>query len=52
MAKMVSHASKSLSPISESKGNDPTCHFIFGGQDYGKICVANFGFMCDNKHFI
>jgi len=47
MAKMVGHASKSPSPISKSKANGPTCHLMFGGQDYGKICVANFGFLCD-----
>jgi hypothetical protein len=52
MAKTVGHASKSPSPIFESKANDPTCHPIFGGQDYGQICVVNFGFLCDGNHFI
>jgi hypothetical protein len=42
---------KSPSPIFESKANGPTCHPIFGGQDYGQICVANFGFLCDDNHF-
>jgi hypothetical protein len=39
MAKMVGHASKSMSPISKLKANGPACYFIFGGQDYGQYVL-------------
>ncbi len=52
MAKAIGHAMKPSGSVSKSKANGPTCHFVFGVQNHGQICVSNLRFLCDGNRFI
>ncbi len=51
MVEVLNHASKSFSCVSKLKSNGWKCHPFIGDQNHGKICDANFGFLCYNNNF-